>query len=143
MAVTAIVMALIFVVFSIVSERLIDYKNQNQFVADMNRLTYSVNKDIFESQKMEASEDGIVFKDYSGNIVNYNFSDEKVLRSNAVFTDTFKIKINRVILDSAKSESKKLVFCKLTLQTEINESKLDLQFFKRVYPNELLQSMTP
>jgi len=143
MAVTAIVMGLIFVVFSIVTERLIDYKNQNQCVSDLNRLTYALNKDIFENEKMETDSSGIVFKNYTGSRVKYLFQPENILRSTIVFTDTFHIKTNRFVMDSLKGESKKGAFLKLTLQTEINKQKLDLQFYKRIYANELIQTKVP
>ena len=67
MAITAIIMSIIFVVFSIVTERMMDYKNQNESICDLNRLTYSVNKDIFENEKMTVIDNEITFKGYSGN----------------------------------------------------------------------------
>lgn len=39
MAITAIIMGFFFVIFSIVTERMLDYKNQNELVNDLNRLT--------------------------------------------------------------------------------------------------------
>lgn len=76
MAITAIIMSLIFVVFSIVTERLLDFKNQNQPVNDLNRLTYSVNKDIFENDKMQIRQEELVFTGYSGELVRYSVQED-------------------------------------------------------------------
>ena len=141
MAITAIVMGLIFVIFAIISERMLDYKNQNQLVADMNRLTYSLNKDLFESEQMNAAENGIDFKGYSGTAVNYRFFEAYILRNSETFTDTFRIKLKQVRIDSVQNKSRKVVFQKLALGTEINEKEMNLKFYKRVYANELLKAI--
>ena len=52
MAVTAIVLAILFVLFTITSERLMDFKHQNEFVSDLNRMNYTLNKAIFENDTM-------------------------------------------------------------------------------------------
>ncbi|MFH6996248.1 hypothetical protein ACHRWY_27615, partial [Flavobacterium sp. FlaQc-48] len=44
MVITAIIMGVLFVIFSIITGRMLDFKNQNQLVNDLNRLTYSLNK---------------------------------------------------------------------------------------------------
>lgn len=138
MAITAIIMSIVFVIFSIVTERMLDYKNQNQPVCDLNRLTYSINKDIFENEKMNAQNTEITFYGYSGQKVKYNFESDNILRTNEVFVDTFKIKLNQIKVDSVKSKSQKLVFQKLKLNIEVNQKPMDLSFYKRVYANELL-----
>lgn len=139
MAITAIIMGIVFVIFSIVSERMIDYKNQNALVNDLNRLTYSINKDIFDNEKMTAIDNEVLFNGYSGEVVKYNFLDDYTLRSREEFIDTFKVKLKHMIIDSVKSNTHKKVFLKLKLNVEVNESNLDLNFYKRVYANELLQ----
>lgn len=139
MAITAIIMGIIFVIFSIMSEQMLDFKNQNEFTADMNRLTYSINKDIFENEKMSVLEEGIVFNGYSGNTVSYLVQEEYFLRMNEIFTDTFHININGITLDSVKSNSGKIIFRKLKLNLKVNEEDIDLKFYKQVYANELLE----
>ena len=139
MAITAIIMGIVFVIFSIVSERMLDYKNQNTLVNDLNRLTYSINKDIFDNEKMTVIDNKILFNGYSGEIVKYNFLEDYTLRSREEYIDTFKIKLINMIIDSVKSNTQKKVFLKLKLNVEVNESNLDLSFYKRVYANELLQ----
>lgn len=139
MAITAIIMGIVFVVFSIVTERMLDFKNQNQLVNDLNRLTYSINKDIFETENMNVVENEVIFKGYAGEIVKYSFQEEYILRSKESFVDTFQIKSIQITVDSVKSNSDRLIFRKLRLDVEVNKKVMDLRFYKRVYANELLQ----
>lgn len=141
MAVTAIIMGILFVIFSIVSGRMLDFKNQNQLINDLNRLTYSLNKDIFEKEKMTASENEIYFNGYAGERVSYQFFDDVILRNSETFVDTFQIKLKTMVLDTVKSKSQQFVYQKIKLNIEANEKELDLRFYKRVYPNELLQKI--
>lgn len=141
MAITAIIMGVLFVIFSIITGRMLDFKNQNQLVNDLNRLTYSINKDIFEKEKMTVYENEIDFNGYTGERVSYQFSDDYVLRNSETFVDTFRIKLKRIVIDTVKSKSQQFVFQKIKLNIESNEKELDLRFYKRVYPNELLQTL--
>lgn len=141
MAVTAIIMGILFVIFSIVTGRMLDFKSQNQLVNDLNRLTYSLNKDIFEKEKMTASENEIYFNGYAGEKVSYQFFDDVILRNSETFVDTFQIKLKTMVLDTVKSKSQQFVYQKIKLNIEANEKELDLRFYKRVYPNELLQKI--
>lgn len=141
MAITAIIMGIMFVVFSIVTGRMLDFKNQNQLVNDLNRLTYCVNKDIFEKEKMTVSENEIHFNGYNGEIVSYRFLDNYILRNSETFIDTFNIKLNKVVLDTVQSKLEEFVFQKIKLNIESNNKELDLRFYKRVYANELLEKI--
>lgn len=141
MAVTAIIMGIIFLIFSIVSERMLDYKNQNGFVNDLNRLTYSMNKDIFENEKMGILENEIIFNGYAGETVKYDFQEDYILRNRETFIDTFKIKCNQISVDSVKNKSQSIIFQKMKLNILVNEKEMDLKFYKRVYPNELLKTI--
>ncbi|MGH2665712.1 PulJ/GspJ family protein [Flavobacterium sp.] len=141
MAVSAIIMGIVFVIFSIVTERMLDYKNQNQLVNDLNRLTYSINKDIFDNEKMTAGNNEVSFNGYSGESVKYDFLEEYTLRSRETFIDTFRIKLKQMSFDSVKSSAKKKVFLKLKLKVEVNQNEMDLNFYKRIYANELLQTI--
>jgi hypothetical protein len=141
MAITAIIMGILFVIFSIITGRMLDFKNQNQLVNDLNRLTYSLNKDIFEKEKMTVLENEIDFKGYTGERVSYQFSDDYILRNSETFIDTFRIKLNKMIVDTVRSKSEQFVFQKIKLNIEANEKEMDLRFYKRVYPNELLQTI--
>ena len=139
MAITAIILGIVFFIFSIITERMLDYKNQNQLVNDLNRLTYSFNKDIFDNEKMQILDDEIIFTGYSGELVKYNFTDDYILRNKETFIDTFKIKLNQTRIDSVKSSSQKKVFLKLNLNVVANEKEMDLHFYKQVFAHELLQ----
>lgn len=141
MAVAAIVMGLTFVIFSIISERMMDFKKQNQLINDMNRLTYSVNKDIFESDKMSFTEQQLYFYGYSGENVQYNFNENQIIRYKQEFADTFKIPLKQILVDSVKSQSNRLVFQKIKLNVTINEKPMNLIFYKRIYANQLLEKM--
>jgi len=141
MAITAIIMSLIFVVFSIVTERLLDFKNQNQPVNDLNRLTYSVNKDIFENDKMQIRQEELVFTGYSGELVRYSVQEDYALRTKGEFVDTFKIQIKEMVMDSVFSRSKRLAFRKLKMKLEVSEKEMGLNFYKQIYANELLQAI--
>ena len=139
MAVTAIIMGIIFVIFSIMSAQLLDFKEQNEVIADMNRLTYSINRDIFESEKMNISDEQLVFNSYSGNKVAYAIAPEYMLRISETFTDTFHVQAAVASIDSVKSRSGKIIFCKLKLNLQVKEENIDLKFFKQVHANELLE----
>ena len=141
MAITAIIMGILFVIFSIITGRMLDFKNQNQLVNDLNRLTYSLNKDIFEKEKMIVLQNEIYFYGYTGEKIHYQFSDDYILRNSETFIDTFRIKLNKMDIDTVKNKSEQFVFQKIKLNIESNEKKLDLRFYKRVYPNELLKSI--
>lgn len=140
MVITAIIMAIIFVIFSIISERMFDFKNQNELVNDLNRLTYSFNKDIFEKEKMSVVENGIIFNGYAGDHVKYSFQEDYTLRNSETFVDTFKITLKQIIIDTIKNKSGQLIFQKIKLNVEVNKNDMDLKFYKRVYANELLKT---
>lgn len=134
-------MGVLFVIFSIITGRMLDFKNQNQLVNDLNRLTYSLNKDIFEKEKMTVLENEIYFNGYTGERVSYLFSDDYILRNSETFIDTFRIKLRQIVVDTLRSKSEQFVFQKVKLNIESNEKELDLKFYKRVYANELLEKM--
>lgn len=140
MAVTAIIMGVLFVIFSIVTGRMIDFKNQNLLVNDLNRLTYSLNKDIFEKEKMTTLENEIYFNGYAGEKVSYQFLEQYILRNSETFVDTFQIKLKSMVMDTVKSKSEQFVYQKMKLKIESNEKELDLRFYKRLYPNQLLKN---
>jgi type II secretory pathway pseudopilin PulG len=139
MVISTIIMGILFVIFTITTERMVDFKNQNQFISDLNRLTYSINKDIFENEKMSVIGNEFIFDGYSGQQVKYNFLEEYTLRSRETFIDTFKIKLKQIVIDTVNNKSQQLMFQKVKLNVEINESKINLKFYKCIYANELIQ----
>jgi hypothetical protein len=139
MVVSAIVIGFVFVIFTILSEQMLEFKNQNQYVADLNRMTYSFNKDIFDSEKMLLSENQITFYSYSGEGVKYNLYPEYFTRTKNEFVDTFTIPIKQFRIDTIQNQTKKNVFQKLTLAVDVNKEPMKLKFFKKVYSNELIK----
>ena len=141
MVVMAIVMGIVFVIFAIISERMMDFKIQNQYVADLNRLTYSMNKDIFDNEKLVGTEGGFVFYSYSGDKTQYNMHEEYILRSRQEFMDTFRIPIKQLKFDTIANANKRIVFQRVAMAIEVNKLPMDLKFFKKVYANELIKSI--
>lgn len=143
MAIMAIILSLVFFIFSIITERMLDFKQQNELTNDLNRLTYSINKDIFDNEKMETSEGQIVFNGYKGEHIRYDFTKEYILRNKETFVDTFKIQFQNLKLDSVKNTSQSKHFLKITLDVVANESALSLHFYKPVFANELVAITKP
>lgn len=141
MAVTAVIIGLVFMIFSIITERLYDYKSQNQLVNDLNRFTYCLNKDIFESDQMANAENELKFVGYTGKCVRYQFLEDYIVRDQITLTDTFSIHLQNIKIDTLYGKGGKDTFTRLKLKVLVNKSNLDLGFYKRLYPNELLQSI--
>lgn len=141
MVVMAIVMGIVFIIFSIVSERMLDFKNQNQYIADMNRLTYSINKDIFESEKLIEEDNGFLFYDYTGNKVVYKIQDDYLLREKVDFIDTFRIPVRHLKIDTIGRKSRKIVFQRIEMEVDVNKLPLRVRFFKKIEANELLKTL--
>lgn len=138
MAITAIVLGLTFLIFSIVTERMLDYKKQNQLTNDLNRLTYSINKDIFDTEKMEQLENEIIFSGYSGDIIKYYVEEHGILRQREAFIDTFNIDLKNIQIDSVSSKTGKLNFQKIKIKISVDSVLMDLNFYKPIFANELL-----
>jgi hypothetical protein len=141
MVVMAVIMGIVFLIFSIISERMLDFKDQNQYVADLNRLTYSVNKDIFDHEQLMDAEGSFIFKAYSGDITEYRMHEEYVLRSKGTFIDTFKVPIRQKRCDTITGKGKRVVFQRLAIAIELNKQTKYLRFYKRVYANDLIKSI--
>ncbi|AWM15202.1 hypothetical protein DI487_15940 [Flavobacterium sediminis] len=143
MAITAIIIGLIFGIFSIVSEQILLFKEQNQYTADFNRLSYSISKAIFESEKMQLQENSLYFQTYDGKTLIYNQQDDFLIRKAAQFTDTFQLQFQQIRLDTVYNPSKSKVFQKLELQLEANKQPYTLQFYKPVYANAIINFSAP
>jgi hypothetical protein len=142
MVLTAMVMGIIFMVFSIMSERMIDFKEQNTAISDLNRLTYAINKDIFDLEIMSVTDRELTFTGYSGEKVVYSAATDYILRTSETFTDTLRLSLDKIAVDSVKSQSQKNVFQKLTLGYVLNGGNMELKFYKRVYPDQLLLKLS-
>jgi len=141
MVVMAIIMGIVFIIFAIISERMLDFKNQNQYVADLNRLTYSVNKDIFENEKLIGLEDGFVFYAYSGTMTRYSRQEAYILRTRAEFVDTFKIPIQQLKFDTLTGRDKRIVFQRMAMEIDVNKQPMQLKFFKKIHANDLIKAI--
>lgn len=137
MVITALIISIVFVLFSILTEKLFDIKKQNQSTNDLNRLSFAINKDIFENEKMSYSDSSWTFVSFNlQDTVKYQFKDSVVIRSKKEFIDTLRINVIQMNRDSVWSKSKKTGFTKIKLSLEIDKRNTELYFYKRVYSNE-------
>lgn len=137
MVITALIISIVFVLFSILTERLFDIKNQNQATNDLNRLSFAINKDIFENEKMFYSDTTWTFVSFNlEDTTKYQFKDSIVIRSKNEFIDTLGIKVIQMNRDSLWNKSKNIGYTKIKLSLEIENRMTDLNFYKKVYPNE-------
>lgn len=139
LVVTSIIVSLIFVIFNILSEQMHDFKKQNESIADLNRLSYVLTKDIFECENMHPAEKQIDFFSNSKGNINYVFAEEYIIRNQKEYTDTFKLKESRFKIDTLKNTNLKKVFSRIQMETTVNEQLVGLNFFRKVYANELIQ----
>ena len=106
----------------------------------MNRLTYIVNKDIFDNENMTTDETGITFKGYSGDVTKYLRYHDYTIRAKNDFLDTFKIPIANLKLDTLKNKNKRIVYLRLRMDLDVNKQSMDLKFYKRVFANQLIEN---
>jgi len=141
MAVTAIIISVIFVIFSVTSQRLLDLKSQSQYINDLNRMTYSINKGIFDSERMDVTESGLLFTGYNGDITEYKLSEKYFVRKQNDFTDTFNLIVKNIKIDTLESAAKKVKFQRVKWNIKINDKETQLSFYKKIYTNDLIKSM--
>jgi hypothetical protein len=139
LVITAIVMGLIFLIFSILSERMMDFKLQNETIADLNRLTYLLNKDIFESEEMSSDAEALHFYSSKTGKIDYHIHEKYTLRHQHDFIDTFKLIIKHFKSDTLQHQNQKVVFNRIWFETEINGKLNDLSFFRRIHSDELIK----
>lgn len=139
MVVTAVVIGIAYVLFSIVSERMENFRIQNLVIGDVNRFTYSVNKDIFESETLVQKENELIFKLISDSIITYSINENYIIRKNNTFVDTFNFSIQDVKFDTIRDANKQNVFQRVDVNVNSNAEKIRFKFFKRIYPNQLIE----
>ncbi len=140
MAITGIIIGIIFTVFTIVSEQLLNFKEQNQYISDYNRFSYAVNKDIFESEEMISIENGFIFKKYNGDEVVFEKQDSIFLRKAQTFVDTFQFKVSVLSFDTLRNNSKSKNFQRLSVTLQVNKIEQQLRFYKPIYANQLIRN---
>ena len=143
MLVTAIILSVVFVIFSILSQRMADFTLRNEPVAEMNRFTYCINKDIFESEEMHVTDSGIAFKEYLGASPFWKCKDGMMVRTKSDFTDTFHLKQRAILLDSVYGPGRERAFQRLTIQIVTDSIDMRLRFYKPLFPAGLLNCELP
>jgi hypothetical protein len=141
MVITAIVIGLVFMIFAILSERMLDFKERNRYVADMNRLTFSLNKDLFENDNVSATSEGIFFENYVGKQITYELTQQYLVRSKDDFLDTFAIGMSEIILDTLKAKNGHSLFLRLKASFEVDEQKSAYSFYKPLYSSQLINNL--
>ncbi|TRW27541.1 hypothetical protein FMM05_02565 [Flavobacterium zepuense] len=140
LAITAIIIAIIFVIFTVSSERLFDFKKQNQQINDVNRLTYSLQKGIYDSELMMLlDDDALIFNNYDGSKSRYNYTAEYFVLERENLTDTFFVAVTKVKIDTISSESKKNIYQRLQCHLNIDNVETQLNFYKKIYADQLLK----
>ena len=87
---------------------------------------------------MITRENGVYFQTYDGDTIFYQKEEAYLIRKVPTFTDTFKIQLNEIRIDSVFNSKKSKVFQKLELQLIINENNVPLRFYKPIYANQLI-----
>lgn len=141
MVITAIIIGVVFIIFEILSERMIDFRRENQFIADLNRLNYVINKDAFENDEMMVYDSELLFSSSTGEKTRYLVEESYFLRKKSEFIDTFYFRVNDLKMDTLKDKNQKNVFQKLNLEIDSNDDKVTLDFYKRIYSNEFIKSL--
>lgn len=139
LVISAIIVGITFVLFTIVSDRMYDFRDQNQFISDLNRLTYSVNKDIFECEKILIEGNGLVLYTYSGEKTAYYSFEDQLIRRKEDFADTFKIVATRLKLDTLYSPGKRTIYQRLQVDVSNSSQLYDLKFFRKIHSNSLME----
>lgn len=140
MAISAILLSIVFVVFSVTSQRLMDFKIQNDKINDLNRLNYSITKSVFECEKMLVNDNIVEFKDHKGDLTKYILGENEQYRIKGAFTDTFKIAILDFRIDTISGKTKTKIFHRLQFQIDNEGENIELNFYRKIYPGELLIS---
>lgn len=138
MAVTAIVIGIVFVIFSIMAERMADYRDQNEPISEMNRLSYALTRDFHEASQVEVLDDNILCSSYNSARSSYVFADFYIVRQQEAFRDTFRLAPLELKIDTLENASRRILLQRLTIRTSVNQNHTELRFYRKIYPNELV-----
>lgn len=139
MAVTAIILSVIYVIFSFTSMRIADLRQRNESVTDLNRFSYSINKGIFECATVAAGASQLSFIDSEGSPTTFSFGDSLALRLKGDFTDTFHFTVRRFRIDTLRSPSGKVVFQRLYFAINADGPPIDMSFYRRLCATDMLK----
>nr|WP_322626515.1 hypothetical protein [uncultured Flavobacterium sp.] len=137
MVVTALVIAIIFVVFTITSERLLDFKKANSVIVDRTRIAYAVNKDMFENSVFQVNENRLTFFSADKGVIEYSIEEDILIRGKEDFKDTFRLKVQHFYADTLVSANGKVHYNRLRLI--MDDNKHNINFYKKVYPADLVK----
>ncbi|NUY79261.1 hypothetical protein HUK80_00020 [Flavobacterium sp. MAH-1] len=140
LVVMAVVIGLVFVVFSILSRQLSDLRYQNEKVSDVNRLSWVMQRDMFGSRELSYTEERLEFSDYKGQSAYFEFGDSAIVRHSETFADTFHIRPISVLLDTIGNVSGKKTMSRLQLVFDLDARVDSLRFYKNIYPAERLNA---
>ena len=139
--ITAIIISIVFVLFSILSDRLLDIKSQNQYSNDLNRLSYAIHNDMYSNEKITNTDSTFTFIHYNQkDTVNYFIRDSVLLRVKNTFTDSMFIKIKSFKIDSI--ENKKNRFIKMKISINRNDTDFDLNFYKKINYSSTINNLS-
>ncbi len=140
MAVTAIILSVVYVIITVTTQRLNDFEIQNEYISDVNRLSYSLNKLISGSEKMRLTPEGLVFESYDGKVSEYKGSDEYVIHTERGFKDTFHFPLPQMRMDTLKGKNPCLQYQRLSLKIAARgQQEQNYAFYKKIYASGLLK----
>jgi type II secretory pathway pseudopilin PulG len=139
MAITSIILSFVFVIFSITSQRLDDFRNQNETIADINRFTYSINKSMFNSEEISYNDNALFFKNFKGEMANYVIDEKYCTRNENDFTDTFHFYIKKLVVDTLKGKSVPVCYQRFQFDIEADKRNLKYCFYKKIHASQLLE----
>lgn len=138
--ITAFIAAIVFVIFSLTSSRVEDFRKSNAYIADITRMSYALNKDIFENNLMDYKEGMLMFTGHYGDRVVYNFQDNFIVRQSASHADTFAIRTERILCDTVQNYARIHVYQRLQLKLSHKGQGTELGFYKKLYADQILNS---
>lgn len=138
MVVTGIIIAIVFVIFTITSERLLDFKEQNTSIMDLNRINYALEKDIFESSGIVGEDEMLLFKSHAASPVVYKINEDYMLRTAGDFNDTFRINVRSVYIDTLASKSGRLLYQRLKIKLKGSKEEYTVSFYKKIHTADLI-----
>ncbi|PHK30032.1 hypothetical protein VF13_39820 [Nostoc linckia z16] len=140
MAVTAIILSVVYVIISVTTQRLHDFEMQNEFTGDMNRLSYSINKVISESETMLLKEGRLVFNSYDGKVSEFKGADKYMIRAEGNFTDTFRLPFPQMHIDTLMGKRPDMQYQRLNLKIAMQgQQEFTYAFYKKIYVCSLLK----
>jgi len=141
--VMAVIISTIFLVLNILYKQLLDYKNINEPVSEFNRLSYLINRDIFDSEKLEKNTGKMFFYFSDKDPVIWETSPTNLyaVREETDIKDTLKIPVRTIKLDTIRNVSEQYVCQRLTFEINLSDNNVtEVKFYKRLYPYQLLSN---